>query len=218
VSFNATTLYDRNRRLQGVFAAARDITERKQAEKQILELALHDTLTKLPNRHLLNERLAQSMTASQRSGSYSALMFMDLDNFKALNDTHGHYVGDLLLVEVAHRITACVRAVDVVARFGGDEFVVILNEISTDSAESAKRAALVAEKIRAALDEPFVLKFKNDQQTETTVAHHCTASIGVLVFVNHEESQNDVLKWADTAMYQAKDGGGNQIQFHVPLG
>jgi PAS domain S-box-containing protein len=83
VSFNATTFYDRNRRLQGVFAAARDITERKHAEKQILELALHDTLTQLPNRHLLNERLVQSMTASQRSGSYSALMFMDLDNFKA---------------------------------------------------------------------------------------------------------------------------------------
>jgi len=218
VSFNATTLYDRNRRLQGVFAAARDITERKHAEKQILDLALHDTLTQLPNRHLLTERLAQSMTASQRSRSYSALMFMDLDNFKTLNDTLGHYVGDLLLIEVAHRISACLRAVDVVARFGGDEFVVILNELSTDASESAERAALVAEKIRAALDKPFVLKFKNDHQAEATVSHHCTASIGVLVFVNHEASQNDILKWADTAMYQAKDAGGNQIQFHTPLG
>ncbi len=215
VSFNATTFYDRNRRLKGVFAAARDITERKYAEKQILEVALHDTLTQLPNRHLLNERLAQSMTASKRSGSYSALMFMDLDNFKALNDSHGHYVGDLLLIEVAHRLSACVRAVDLVARFGGDEFVVILNELSTDPSQSAEHAALVAEKIRAALDEPFVLRFKNDQQTETTVVHHCTASIGVLVFVNHEESQNDILKWADTAMYQAKDAGGNRVQFHT---
>jgi len=216
VSFNATTLYDRNRRLQGVFAAARDITERKQAEKQILDLALHDTLTQLPNRHLLNERLTQSMTASQRSGAYSALMFMDLDNFKSLNDTHGHYVGDLLLIEVADRITDCVRAVDVVARFGGDEFVVILNELALDPDESAKRAALVAEKIREALDKPFVLKFKNDNQTEATVLHHCTASIGVLVFVNHTESQNDILKWADAAMYKAKDAGGNRIKFHAP--
>ena len=126
-------------------------------------------------------------------------------------------MGDLLLIEVAHRLSACVRAVDVVARFGGDEFVVILNELSKDPSQSAEHAALVAEKIRAALDKPFVLTFKNDQQTDTTVVHHCTASIGVLVYVNHEESQNDVLKWADTAMYQAKDGGGNRVQFHTHL-
>jgi len=213
VSFNATTFYDRSRRLQGVFVAARDITERKEAEAQILNLALHDTLTGLPNRRLLNERLSNTMAAGKRSGRYSALMFLDLDNFKTLNDTQGHYVGDLLLIEAARRIGSCVREVDVVARFGGDEFVVILNELDVDKTQSAAEARIVAEKLRAALDKPYLLKFKQEGKAESTVEHHCTISIGVVVFLDHEGSQDDILKWADAAMYQAKEAGRNLIRF-----
>ena len=135
-----------------MFVAARDITERKQAEEQILNLALYDALTGLPNRRLLNDRLAQTMAASKRSTHYSALMFLDLDNFKPLNDTQGHHAGDLLLIEVAQRISHGVRAVDVVARFGGDEFVVILNELDQDRIQATVHAALVAEKLRTLLD------------------------------------------------------------------
>jgi len=214
VSYNATTFYDRDRRLQGVFAAARDITERKLAEKQILDLALHDSLTRLPNRRLLTDRLAQTMAASNRSGRYSALMFMDLDNFKSLNDVHGHYMGDLLLVEVARRISSCVREADVVARFGGDEFVVILSELDLDKSASTTQAGLVAEKLRASLDKPYFLTFKKEGKADLTVEHHCTASIGVVMFVNHDESQDHLLKWADVAMYQSKAAGGNQVLFY----
>ena len=214
VSYNATTFYDRDRRLQGVFAAARDITERKLAEKQILDLALHDSLTRLPNRRLLNEQLGQTMAFSQRSRRYSALMFLDLDNFKALNDTQGHYVGDLLLIEVARRITDCVREVDVVARFGGDEFVVILSELDLDKAKSTAQSSLVAEKLRSVLEKPYVLKIKQEGKAESNVEHHCTTSIGIIVFIDHEGSQDDILKWADAAMYQAKEDGGNMIRFY----
>lgn len=214
VSYNATTFYDRNRRLQGVFAAARDITERKLAEKQILDLALHDALTHLPNRLLLTERLGQTMAASKRSGRFSALLFMDLDNFKPINDTHGHHVGDLLLIEVAQRITSCVRAVDVVARFGGDEFVVILSELALEPAQSTKQLLLVAEKLRAALDKPYVLTWQPEDQAAVSVEHRSTASIGAVLFQDNASSQEEVLKWADLAMYQAKEAGGNQTRVH----
>ena len=217
VSYNATTFYDRDRRLQGVFAAARDITERKLAEKLILDLALHDSLTRLPNRRLLTERLGQTMAASKRSGRYSALMFMDLDNFKPLNDTQGHYVGDLLLIEVAQRIRGAVREVDIVARFGGDEFVVILAELDVDKLESTTQSGIVAEKVRTVLNKPYVLKFKQEGKPEITVEHRCTTSIGVVVFIDHEGSENEILKWADSAMYQAKEAGGNLVRFYEAL-
>ncbi len=214
VSYNATTFYDRDRRLQGVFAAARDITERKLAEKQILDLALHDSLTRLPNRRLLIERLTQTMAASIRSSRYSALMFMDLDNFKPLNDTHGHYAGDLLLIEVARRISSCVRQIDVVARFGGDEFVVVLGELDPDRAGATAQSRLVAEKLLATLDKPYILTHKQEGKAEITIEHHCTTSIGVVMFRDHEGNQDDLLKWADAVMYQAKEAGGNQIRYY----
>jgi diguanylate cyclase (GGDEF)-like protein len=162
----------------------------------------------------LNERLVQTMTASKRNRRHSALMFMDLDNFKPLNDTHGHFVGDLLLIEVARRIVSCTRGVDVVSRFGGDEFVVILSELSASKTSSIEQSQVVAEKIRALLDQPYVLTYKQEGKTEISVEHHCTTSIGVVVFIDHDGSQDDILKWADSAMYQAKEAGGNLIRYY----
>lgn len=191
-----------------------DITERKQMEEQIRNLAFYDTLTQLPNRRLLNDRLDHAMSASKRSGHYGALMFLDLDNFKPLNDLYGHAVGDSLLIEVARRISGCVRAVDTVARFGGDEFVVILNELDVDKAASTAQASIVAEKIRAALAESYLLTIHKEGNAENTVEHRCTSSIGVVVFINHEEKPDDLLKLADAAMYKAKESGRNQICFN----
>ena len=208
-----TPVIDGDGKIRHFVAIMRDITERKQAEEQIRTLAFYDTLTQLPNRRLLDDRLGQTMAASKRSGRYGALMFLDLDNFKPLNDTYGHGVGDLLLIEVAHRLTSCVRETDTVARFGGDEFVVILSELDTDKAESNVQAAIVAEKIRATLAEPYLLTFKQEGDTEIAVEHHCTSSIGVALFINHKARPEDVLKWADMAMYQAKEGGRNLIRF-----
>jgi diguanylate cyclase (GGDEF)-like protein/PAS domain S-box-containing protein len=214
VAYNATTLYDRDRRLQGVFAAARDITQHKQAQAQILSLALHDSLTQLPNRRLLNEHLRDSMAASKRSRHYVALLFLDLDNFKSLNDSQGHPVGDLLLIEVSSRITACVREMDFVARFGGDEFAVLLAELNTDKEQAMAEAGVVAEKIRSALEKPYILTYTQERKAGITVEHRCTASIGVIVFLDHEGSQDDILRWADAAMYEAKKAGRNLVSFH----
>jgi diguanylate cyclase (GGDEF)-like protein len=199
-----------------VFAAVRDITERKQAEQQILNLASHDALTHLPNRRLFNDRLDFTMANGKRSRRYSALMFLDLDNFKTVNDLHGHNVGDLLLIETAQRISSCLRAVDTVARFGGDEFAVILNELDVDKRESNKHANLLAEKVRTILNKKYLLKYQLEGKAETTVEHHCTASIGVVLFLNHTASQHDLLKWGDIAMYEAKEAGRNSIRFYEP--
>jgi len=192
----------------------RNITERKQMEDQVRHMAFYDTLTNLPNRRLLNDRLSQAMAASKRSGCYGVMMFLDLDDFKALNDAHGHSVGDLLLIEAAKRMRNCVREVDTVARFGGDEFVVMIGDLDTDKAESRSQAEKVAMKLRSALAVPFVLKIQHEGAAETRVEHRCTASIGLALFGRHEASPGNVLKWADRAMYQAKAAGCNLIRVH----
>ncbi|MEQ1935677.1 MAG: GGDEF domain-containing protein [Fimbriimonadaceae bacterium] len=154
------------------------------------------------------------MAASKRSGCYAALIFLDLDNFKPLNDTHGHAVGDALLVEVAIRLLSCVREVDTVARFGGDEFVVMLGELNTDLSEAASEALVVAEKVLASLSTPYFLTISQKGVPDTTIEHRCSASIGVAVFIDHEGTPNDIIKWADSAMYQAKESGRSQIKFY----
>lgn len=184
-----------------------------EAEIQVRQLALYDTLTRLPNRRLLNERIAQSMAASKRSHRYGALLFLDLDNFKLFNDTHGHDVGDLLLIEVAHRLTTCVREVDTAARLGGDEFVVMLSELDEDKGESITQASIIAENICMKLAEPYVLALQQESGART-LEHRCTASIGVTLFIDLDFSVVDILKRADIAMYQAKDGGRNKVQFY----
>jgi len=192
-----------------------EIARRVRSEERIRHLAFHDPLTGLPNRRMLGDRLSQAMAASKRSGLYGALAFLDLDNFKPLNDAHGHDVGDLLLIEVAQRLTGCVRAMDTVVRLGGDEFVVMLSELNVDKTLSLEQARLVAEKIRLSIAEPYHLTVSKAGQAECTVEHHCSASMGVVVFANHETSQANLLKWADAAMYQAKEAGRNTVRFHA---
>ena len=209
-----SVIKDNKNQVTRVVVVSRDITERKKIEDQVRQLAFHDTLTQLPNRRLLADRLTQAMSASVRSGLFGAVMFLDLDNFKKLNDTQGHGVGDLLLLQVADRLKNCVREMDTVARFGGDEFVVIMiSELDSDKAESMLQAGLIAEKIRTTLSDFYLLTITQDGQPDKSIVHHCTASIGIALFAGHQASQSDLLKWADTAMYRAKAAGRNSILF-----
>lgn len=209
---------DEHGTITGYHGITREITKRKQMQDQVKELAFYDTLTRLPNRRLLNDRLCQTLVASKRSGRHGALMFVDLDNFKPLNDKHGHFVGDLLLIEVAQRLKSCVREMDTVARFGGDEFVVMLGELDVDHATSLAQAEVVAEKIRTRLSGAYCLQVEHEGRAASSVEHHCSASIGVVVFLDHEASPDDILICADKAMYQAKAAGRNAIRFYVADG
>jgi diguanylate cyclase (GGDEF)-like protein len=186
----------------------------KETEAQILRLALYDPLTELPNRRLVDDRLNQALAESKRTGRHGALMFLDLDNYKALNDVHAHVVGDLLLMEVAKRLRTCVRGVDSVARFGGDEFVVLVSDLSADREKSIAQVRVIAEKIRHSLAAPYLLNVKHAGKPDAMVEHQCSASIGIVVFVKQDADGTDLLKWADAAMYQAKDAGRNAIQYY----
>jgi diguanylate cyclase (GGDEF)-like protein/PAS domain S-box-containing protein len=185
-------------------AIARNISERKLTEEAIQHLAFHDSLTDLPNRRLLTNRLQSALSASRRHARHGALMFLDLDKFKLLNDTYGHDVGDLMLQEVARRLQQNVRAVDTVARLGGDEFVVLLQELSTDADDALMHATIVGHKILASLNEPYTLG-------EHT--HISTPSIGATLFNGDKVSALQILKNADTAMYKAKAQGRNTLCF-----
>ncbi len=186
----------------------------REAESKILSLAFYDPLTHLPNRRLFNDRLTQVMAETKRTKIFGALMFLDLDNFKSLNDTQGHMVGDLLLLQVAKRLKANVREVDSIARFGGDEFVVLVRDLSADRATSTAQVGAIAEKIRNSLAEPYQLSIKHPGQPEVVVEHRCSASIGVVVFIKQEADEADLLKWADAAMYQAKNAGRDTVRFY----
>lgn len=192
---------------QSILAIKTDITQRKIAESEIKHLAFYDALTGLPNRQLLMDRLTKSLAHSARSKLSGALLFIDLDNFKTLNDTLGHDIGDLLLQQVSHRLVSCVRNSDSVGRLGGDEFVVMLDDLSETLADAATEARNVGEKILSAFVAPFLLK---------DYEHHTTPSIGITMF---NEEMNDVealLKRADLAMYQAKAAGKNALRFFDP--
>ena len=185
-----------------------DITERKKTEGEIHNLAFYDALTKLPNRRLFFDRLRAALAASVRHQDCGAILFIDMDRFKALNDTLGHEYGDLLLVEVGLRIKACVREMDTVARYGGDEFVVLIDALGPDRDEVARRVSLVAEKIREALELPYKLKGHE---------HHSSPSIGISLYHGQEESPEMLIEHADMAMYQVKKSGRNGVRFFDPV-
>lgn len=189
-----------------------DITERKEREEQVRQLAFTDALTGLPNRRLLTDRMQQTLLTNKRNGHYAAAMYLDLDNFKPLNDRHGHAAGDLLLVEVANRLRACVREMDTVARIGGDEFVVMLSDLDADAQTSGELARAVAEKIRASVAAPYVLTLRQPGQADNTVVHHGSCTIGVTLFAPTSELDT-ILREADRAMYQAKGQGRNRVVF-----
>lgn len=198
----------------GYHGITREITDRKMMQDKVQKLAFYDALTMLPNRLLLRERLNYTLAEMKRSKKHGAVLFLDLDNFKSLNDIHGHSIGDVLLCQVADRLKQCVREVDTVARFGGDEFVVILNALHEDEETSREEAYAVAEKIRLSLSAVYILDASHTVNEEHLIAHNCTASIGVLVFDSEEERQDELLKRADTAMYKAKEAGRNLISFY----
>jgi diguanylate cyclase (GGDEF)-like protein/PAS domain S-box-containing protein len=202
-----TAVYDDRHQVTHYVGVSLDISQDKETEQKILELAFYDSLTKLPNRRLLLDRLQHAMAASERNGRRGALMFLDLDHFKVVNDTQGHAIGDLLLIEVARRLESCVREGDSVARLGGDEFVILLEDLSSQSDEAATQAELVAEKIHAKLGQPYALKNYECQ---------VTPSIGITLFRGHLENEQDLLKHSDIAMYQAKTAGRNAIRFFDP--
>ncbi|HXE37429.1 MAG TPA: diguanylate cyclase [Azonexus sp.] len=210
---HGSVIKDKEGHVVRVVVVSHDITERKRLQEQVRQMAFHDSLTQLPNRRLFCDRLSQAITASSRSKLFGALMFLDLDNFKLLNDTYGHDAGDSLLIEVADRLKRCVREMDTVARLGGDEFVVMLSQLDVDTAESATQAGIIAEKLRVALEQPYLLTVTDAANAQTTIEHSCVASIGVTLFDQYEASPASVLRRADSAMYAAKTAGGNQIRF-----
>lgn len=187
----------------------RDITARHLTHEQMAHLAFIDALTQLPNRRLLGDRLAQALAASERSGLYGAVMYLDLDGFKPLNDTHGHGMGDLVLVEVAQRLRACVRATDTVARGGGDEFVVVVGDLAPDAEPAHALASAMAEKICKCLE----LLGGQLPAASRAAVQRCSLSVGVALFLGHERHSEDTLRRADAAMYRAKRAGGNGVHF-----
>ena len=207
-SINGDPRFDATGRFIGYHGTGKNITERKAAEDRIQSLAFSDSLTGLPNRRLLIERLKHALGAATRHQRQGALLLIDLDDFKTLNDTLGHDQGDLLLQQVAIRLRACVRQTDTVARLGGDEFIVLLEDLSEVDQEVATRAMAMGEKVIAALNQPYQLGGSS---------HHSTASIGVTLFDGKQlESTEEPLKQADLAMYQAKAAGRNTLRFFDP--
>ena len=194
--------------MQYLLVNFRDNTERKRVEEENRNLAFYDVLTGLPNRRLLLDRLKSALLASTRSRRCGALLFLDMDKFKILNDTQGHDYGDLMLIEVGRRIHASVREVDTVARLGGDEFIVLLEDIDESMPVASQKAGLVAEKIRFALAEPYVL---NDY------VFHSSPSVGISMYLGNTESVDTLMKNADMAMYQVKDSGRNAVLFFDPM-
>jgi diguanylate cyclase (GGDEF)-like protein/PAS domain S-box-containing protein len=212
VSVAASAVLDAHGQPTGYTATVKDITALKRMEREIERLAFRDPLTNLPNRRLFDDRLNRAQAVATRSGRHGAVMMIDLDTFKLINDTHGHHAGDLLLVQAARRLEHCVRDVDTVARLGGDEFVVIIDELSWGDSQSGEQAQAIAEKIRAALAQPYHLLIDCESGTEA-IEQACSASIGVATFASSGLRAAAALRLADRAMYDAKQSGGNQVRF-----
>jgi len=208
VEYWSRPMYRDNHRV-GTVVAFIDISERKKVEEQIRSLAYFDPLTKLPNRRLLMDRLGHAIISGNRTREYGALIILDLDNFKILNDTQGHDIGDRLLVEVAQRLTSIAREEDTVSRLGGDEYVIIAEHLGTDESSAINKAELIAEKIHGVLKEPYTI-------SKSIQSHRSTCSIGVTLFKDQTLSVENLIKQADVALYQAKGAGRNAIRFFNP--
>ena len=199
-----TAVKDKNGNITNYVASLADITESKAASDEIKNLAFYDPLTQLPNRRLLIDRLQQALATSSHSGQIGALLFLDIDYFKVLNDTLGHNTGDLLLKMIAARLKSCVREADTIARIGGDEFVILIENLGAEKLTAASCTEILAEKILNLIAQPYKLD---------SYDYPGSASIGATLFFDHEEGFEDILKQADIAMYQAKDCGRNAIRF-----
>lgn len=206
-SISGAPIFDADGVFKGYRGTGRDITARKQAEADIERLAFFDVLTGLPNRRLLLDRLNRAIAFSTRDRGYGALLFIDLDNFKVLNDTQGHHAGDVLLKQVAQRLVDCVRGVDTVARLSGDEFVVMLEELGGTESIAATQCDLISQKILRALNAPYQIEGQEN---------HSSPSIGATLFFDNLQSVDDLLQRADLAMYQAKAAGRNTLRFFDP--
>ena len=202
-----TLLRDDQQQPDAILAINTDITERKAAEREIQKLAFYDHLTGLPNRQLLRDRLQHALAIDERSRQVRALLFIDVDNFKTLNDTLGHAIGDLLLQQIAQRLQTCLRNGDTLARLGGDEFVIVLENLASTPGEAAALATAVGEKILASFAAPFQL---------AKYGHHCTSSIGITLFNDQPVTPDELLQRADLAMYQSKAQGRNALRFFDP--
>lgn len=205
-----------NGEVKGAVVTFLGIAERIKLETQMRELAYYDPLTKLANRRLVRDSLHKMLAGTTRHHCHGALMFLDLDNFKTVNDTEGHEVGDRLLIEVARRMQLCVRESDLLGRIGGDEFVVMCDGLSEDRNCAAVQAEALAEKIRDALAQPYHLDHANPLRSGVQVVHHCSSSIGVTLFYGYDADEDELLKRADIAMYQAKQAGRNVVRFFDP--
>ena len=204
---NITAVTDASGHVTHYVGTITDITERKEAERKIEHLAFYDLLTELPNRRLFMDRLQQALLSSKRNQQMGAILFIDLDNFKILNDTYGHHTGDQLLVEVAQRLRSCTRGGDTISRLGGDEFLVILEDLDKNHVLATRQARDIAQKILDALNKPYELSGQ---------IHHSTPSIGTTLYLGDEVSAIELVKQADIAMYQAKNDGRNTQRFFDP--
>jgi len=194
----------------------RDISDRIKIDDKTKKLAFFDQLTNLPNRNLCLDRLNQALVQSKRSALYGALLFIDVDNLKFINDQYGHEVGDLLLTEFAKRISNSLRAKDTSSRFGGDEFVVILNEFTNNYSETACQVSDIAKKILARLSSKYIFTITHPTLGDNLIQFESSASIGATLFLGNQIKSSNIIKRADMAMYEAKKMGGNQVRFYAP--
>lgn len=203
-----TAVKDKQQQITHYVAIFNDLSERKRNQEEIRNLAFYDSLTKLPNRHLFLDRFSAALASASRLNKFGAILLIDLDRFKILNDTHGHDYGDFLLVEVAMRLKACVREIDTISRLGADEFVILVENISDDSEDTSLKAGLIAEKIRESLARPY---YFNGHQLLSS------SSIGVCLYNGSEKSIEELVQHAELAMYQAKSAGRNSVRFFDPV-
>ncbi|PPC88971.1 MAG: hypothetical protein CTY35_15690, partial [Methylotenera sp.] len=207
ISWRHTCLHDDNKGEAILLSVGMDITEQTKSQEVIHQLANYDVLTNLPNRRLLIDRLKHALSASNRSGQHGALLFIDLDNFKSINDTLGHKVGDVLLQEVSKRLISCTREGDTVSRIGSDEFIVLLENLSAKAVESAGQVERIVSKIQQNLNQPFQLQ---------THLYQNTISVGICLFHDMNHDAEELLKQVDIAVNQAKRNGNNSICFYDP--